>query len=129
MGEAAETRTCGVIVGPPRRPQRTSGSLFKRAQPPSKPTRAGGASHSPRSWPWDSLPRPVVSQHLEEALTGRFGVEWVARDDGHGFEIKGISGAMMRVFSSRRESITADLRTHAARFEQRYGRKRTGSSP
>jgi len=65
----------------------------------------------------------IVSQHLEEALTARFGVEWVARDDGHGFEIKGISGEMMRVFSSRRESITADLRTRAARFEQRYGRK------
>jgi hypothetical protein len=30
---------------------------------------------------------------------------------------------MMRLFSSRRESITADLRTRAARFEQRYGRK------
>ena len=30
---------------------------------------------------------------------------------------------MMRVFSSRRESITADLRARAARFEQRYGRK------
>ena len=29
---------------------------------------------------------------------------------------------MMRVFSSRRESITADLRDRAARFEQRYGR-------
>ena len=65
----------------------------------------------------------IVSQHLEEALTRRFGLEWVARDDGHGFEIKGISGEMMRVFSSRRESITADLRTRAARFEQRYGRK------
>ena len=65
----------------------------------------------------------IVSQHLEEALTRRFGVEWVARDDGHGFEIKGISGEMMRVFSSRRESITADLRARAARFEQRYGRK------
>jgi conjugative relaxase-like TrwC/TraI family protein len=65
----------------------------------------------------------VVSQHLEEALTRRFGVEWVARDDGHGFEIKGISGQMMRVFSSRRESITADLRTRATQFEQRYGRK------
>ena len=65
----------------------------------------------------------IVSQHLEEALTRRFGVEWVARDDGHGFEIKGISGRMMRVFSSRRESITADLRDRAARFEQRYGRK------
>ena len=65
----------------------------------------------------------IVSEHLEEALTRRFGVEWTARDDGHGFEIKGISGEMMRVFSSRRESITADLRTRAARFEQRYGRK------
>ena len=65
----------------------------------------------------------IVSQHLEEALTRRFGLEWTARDDGHGFEIKGISGEMMRVFSSRRESITADLRARAARFEQRYGRK------
>ena len=59
----------------------------------------------------------IVSQHLEEALTARFGLEWVARDDGHGFEIKGISGEMMRVFSTRRESITADLRARAARFE------------
>jgi conjugative relaxase-like TrwC/TraI family protein len=65
----------------------------------------------------------IVSQHLEEALTARFGLEWTARDDGHGFEIKGISGEMMRVFSSRRESITADLRARAARFEQRYKRK------
>ena len=64
----------------------------------------------------------IVSQHLEEALTARFGLEWTARDDGHGFEIKGISGEMMRVFSSRRASITADLRVRAARFEQRYGR-------
>ena len=64
----------------------------------------------------------IVSQYLEEALTRRFGVEWVARDDGHGFEIKGISGEMMRLFSSRRESITADVRARAAQFEQQYGR-------
>jgi conjugative relaxase-like TrwC/TraI family protein len=64
----------------------------------------------------------IVSQHLEEALTRRFGVAWEARDDGHGFEIKGISGEMMRLFSSRRQSITADLRARAARFEQQYGR-------
>jgi conjugative relaxase-like TrwC/TraI family protein len=64
----------------------------------------------------------IVSQHLEEALTCRFGLQWEARDDGHGFEITGISGEMMRLFSSRRESITADLRARAARFEQRYGR-------
>jgi conjugative relaxase-like TrwC/TraI family protein len=65
----------------------------------------------------------IVSQHLEEALTGRFGLEWTARDDGHGFEIKGITGAMMRLFSSRRASITTDLRARAARFEQQYKRK------
>ena len=64
----------------------------------------------------------IVSQHLEEALTARFGLEWTARDDGHGFEIKGICGEMMRLFSSRRESITADLRARAARFEEQYGR-------
>src|ERR1700757_1079997 len=43
----------------------------------------------------------MVSQHLEEALTTRFGLEWTARDDGHGFEINGITGQMMRLFSSR----------------------------
>jgi AAA domain/TrwC relaxase len=64
----------------------------------------------------------IVAQHLEEGLTRRFGVQWVARDDGHGFEIKDISAEMMRLFSSRRESITADLRARAAQFEQRYGR-------
>jgi conjugative relaxase-like TrwC/TraI family protein len=64
----------------------------------------------------------IVSQHLEEALTARFGLEWTARDDGHGFEIKGISGELMRLFSSRRESITKDLRARAARFKQQYGR-------
>jgi hypothetical protein len=67
----------------------------------------------------------IVSQHLEEALTQRFGVEWTARDDGHGFEIKGIRGQMMRVFSSRRESITAATRARATQFEQRYGRAPT----
>ncbi|MGH2871993.1 MAG: relaxase domain-containing protein, partial [Solirubrobacteraceae bacterium] len=65
----------------------------------------------------------IVSQHLEEALTRRFRLAWEARDDGHGFEVKGISGQMMRLFSSRRESITADLRDRAAQFEQQYGRK------
>jgi hypothetical protein len=57
-----------------------------------------------------------TSQHLEEALTTRFGLEWTARDDGHGFEIKGISGEMMRLFSSRRESITAEVREHLEQF-------------
>ena len=64
----------------------------------------------------------IVSQHLEEALTARFGVAWAPRDDGHGMEIAGISGQMMRVFSSRARPITADLRARAREFEARYGR-------
>jgi TrwC relaxase len=64
----------------------------------------------------------ITAQHLEEALSKRFGLEWTARDDGHGFEISGISGEMMQLFSSRRESINADLRSRAARFAQQHGR-------
>jgi hypothetical protein len=65
----------------------------------------------------------ITSQHLEEALTARFGVDWVLRDDGHGHEVKGISGQMMRLFSSRRQSISADLRARAREFASRYGRE------
>ena len=58
----------------------------------------------------------IVSQQLEEALNRRFGLAWQACDDGHGFEIRGISGETMGPFSFRRRSITADLRERAARF-------------
>jgi conjugative relaxase-like TrwC/TraI family protein len=64
----------------------------------------------------------VVSVHLEEALTRRFGLGWSAREDGHGFEIAGIPAHVLRVFSSRRESITTELRARAREFEGRYGR-------
>ena len=86
--------------------------------PPRRSWTASGGRRTPTATTSTSARSPrLVSQHLEEALTRRFGVEWVARDDGHGFEIKGISGEMMRLFSSRRESITADLRARATQFE------------
>ena len=64
----------------------------------------------------------ITAQHLEEALTRRFGLEWAPREDGNGFEISGISQEMMALFSSRRQAITADVRMRAARFEARHGR-------
>src|ERR1022692_757804 len=76
-----------------------------------------------RGYPAIGAVAAVVSQHLEETLTRRFGVAWVARDDGHGFEITGISDQMMRVFSSRRISITKDLRVRAREVQARHGRK------
>jgi conjugative relaxase-like TrwC/TraI family protein len=64
----------------------------------------------------------ITAQHLEEALTNRFGLQWTPREDGNGFEITGISQQMVDLFSSRRRAITVDLRARAARFEERYGR-------
>ena len=93
----------------PRRPDRSpTGNGGRRTRWATTSTSARSPRSSPSTW---RKPSPR-----------RFGLEWVARDDGHGFEIKGISGQMMRLFSSRRESITADLRARAARFEQQYGR-------
>src|SRR6266567_7380348 len=70
----------------------------------------------------------IVSQHLEQALTRRFGLEGVARVDGHGFEDAGIGGHVMRVFSSRSESITQDVRRHSREFEGGTAvRRRSGS--
>jgi TrwC relaxase/AAA domain len=65
----------------------------------------------------------VVAQHLEEALTRRFGVRWTPREDGCGFEIAGIPAELLRVFSSRRADIDAATQELAAAFEARYGRK------
>lgn len=64
----------------------------------------------------------LVAQHLEEAMTRRFGVRWVPRADGRGFEIAGISPELMSVFSSRRAGIDAATLKLAAQFQTRYGR-------
>jgi hypothetical protein len=37
----------------------------------------------------------LVAQHLEEAMTRRFGVAWTPRADGRGFEIAGIGAELM----------------------------------
>ncbi len=60
-------------------------------------TTTDGKWRAPDSLGYNEHVAAIVSQHLEEALTRRFGLQWVARDDGHGFEIQGISGQMMRV--------------------------------
>ena len=96
----------------PDRPHRPDQRRREVAGPGLARATTSTSARSPRSSP-STWKRPSPR---------RFGLEWTARDDGHGFEIAGISGEMMRVFSSRRASITADLRGRAARFEQRYGR-------
>ena len=79
----------------------------------------------------------IVSLHLEAAMRRRFGVRWVPRgcqcahgrcedpakcQSDFGCEIDGISRADVECFSSRRESVTRELRERAAEFEREHGR-------
>jgi TrwC relaxase len=55
---------------------------------------------------------------IEASLSHEFGVAWMARADGVGYEIAGITEAEIDAFSSRRASITgadAPIRHSTAR--------------
>ena len=51
--------------------------------------------------------RATFGAHLRSELTRRFGVEWVPRKDGDGFELKGITRAQIERYSTRTQSIDA----------------------
>ena len=82
----------------------------------------------------------IVSLHLEANMRRRFGVEWVPRGcqcphgkcadparcrSNFGCEIKGISRSDIECFSTRRQSVNAELRKRAAAFERKHGREPT----
>ena len=82
----------------------------------------------------------IVSLHLEAALRRRFGIEWVPRGcqcphgkchdpatcrSNFGCEIKGITRDDIECFSTRRQSVNAELRKRAAQFERAHGREPT----
>ena len=82
----------------------------------------------------------IVSLHLESALRRRFGVEWIPRGcqcphgkcedpatcrSNFGCEIKGITRDDIECFSTRRQSVNAELRERAAEFERAHGREPT----
>ena len=59
--------------------------------------------------------RATFSAHLRSEMSRRFGVEWVPRKDGDGFEIKGITRAQIERYSTRTQTI--DARDRATRAE------------
>jgi conjugative relaxase-like TrwC/TraI family protein len=66
----------------------------------------------------------VFAAHFESALTRRFGLEWIPRADGRGYEIKGISQAVIDAFSSRRDDVEAYVQdTLLPQFVTSHGRK------
>ena len=64
----------------------------------------------------------IAALAAENALTRRFGVQWIPRADGHGREIAGVGQALMDMFSSRRRSIGPLTARLAQTFEAQNGR-------
>ena len=91
-------------------------------------TRADGKWRAPDSLGYREHVQATAQKaalHLEAAMTRRFGVEWEPRDDGYGAEIAGIEGALLREFSSRRETILGERAQLARQWEQSTGQKPT----
>jgi hypothetical protein len=61
---------------------------------------------------------------VECELTREFGVEWIARVDGRGNEIKGISQAQMDAYSTRTVQVREKERELARAWERMHGRAR-----
>ena len=64
----------------------------------------------------------IAALAMENAVTRRFGVQWVPRRDGHGREIAGVSQALMDMFSSRRASIGPLTARLAHEYQAQFGR-------
>ena len=63
----------------------------------------------------------IATLVMESALSREFGTGWVARADGHGREVRGVSAALMAEFSSRRHTISALTARLAAEFAAQHG--------
>jgi hypothetical protein len=64
----------------------------------------------------------IVTAHAESAMTRAFGVAWVARADGAGNEIRGVTQAQMDKFSSRAQDIEPKMEALVREFTAEYGR-------
>jgi hypothetical protein len=65
----------------------------------------------------------VAERTLGEYLRRNLGVEPVARADGNGWELAGISAGILEQFSSRRQAIEPRLQELIAEYKRRHGRE------
>jgi len=64
----------------------------------------------------------IVDARVQSALSREFGVRWVARADGMGHEIDGITQQTLDAFSTRGHSVTQAARRLAREWERKHGR-------
>ena len=67
--------------------------------------------------------RAITSEYLRADMTRKFGVEWIPRKDGEGFEIKGISRAQIERYSTRSVHIDEKTRELTAQWAEEHGRQ------
>ena len=65
--------------------------------------------------------RATFGTHLRSELTRRFGVEWIPRKDGDGWEIKGITRAQIEKYSTRTQTIDAETSRLVQVWKDRHG--------
>jgi hypothetical protein len=63
----------------------------------------------------------VCAAYVESTLTREFGVEWVAREDGLGNELVGVTPEWKDAYSTRTQKVDAKQAELAASFEAKYG--------
>ncbi len=63
----------------------------------------------------------IATLVMESAISRELGTRWVARADGHGREVRGVSRELMEEFSARRQSISELAARLAAQFEAQFG--------
>jgi hypothetical protein len=64
----------------------------------------------------------IAERTLAEYLTDRLGVETIARPDGNGWEVAGISEELRDQFSSRRRAIGPRVRQLIEEYERKHGK-------
>jgi conjugative relaxase-like TrwC/TraI family protein len=64
----------------------------------------------------------IAERTLAEYLTGRLGVETIARPDGNGWEVAGISEELRDQFSSRRRAIGPRVQQLIEEYERKHGK-------
>jgi len=64
--------------------------------------------------------RATFGAHLRSEMTQRFGVEWVPRKDGDGFELKGITRAQIEKYSTRTQAVDAETRKLVETWKARH---------
>jgi len=65
----------------------------------------------------------IIDGRVRSALSREFGVAWVKREDGRGWEIKGIGAEVIEKYSKRTHGVTRAARRLAKEWEAKFGRE------